>query len=82
MIILNAWTLFAPLIIISICRLEKKYDLDEEPIHLWADYDLGDADEEKVLTKAKKHGFEDISTLLDRMDFELLELAEDYSTKE
>lgn len=62
-------------------RVREKYELGSEALHLWAEYEIGDADEEVVLIAAKKNGFEDIDDLLTAMDNDLLELAENFPSK-
>lgn len=48
-----------------------------EPIHLWEEYDLGEADEDELNEKAQAQGYEDYHELLNKMDRRLLQLVEE-----
>ena len=62
-------------------QVREKYGVDCEPLHLEAEYYIGDADEDNMLNAAKKHGFEDVDELLAQMDSDLLDLAREYPVK-
>ena len=62
-------------------KVREKYGLDDEPLHLWESYYIGDADKKAVKKAAKKHGFDSIDGLLMQMDSDLLELAENFPEK-
>lgn len=62
-------------------KVREKYGVDTEPLHLEADYCIGDADEDNVLEAAQKHGFDGVDGLLMQMDSDLLELAENFPAK-
>lgn len=62
-------------------KVREKYGVDTEPLHLEAEYYIGDADEDNLLKSAKEHGFEEIDELLAQMDSDLLELAREFPDK-
>jgi hypothetical protein len=61
-------------------QVRKEYSV-EEPIHLWADYAVGDANEDVLLQVAKQNGFEDVESLLDSMTKRLNSLCDDIPEK-
>lgn len=66
-------------------QIREKYGLEDEPLHLWESYYIGDADEETVLETVTNKGFnnfDEIDDLFDIMDRDLLELANEYPTKQ
>lgn len=48
----------------------------EEPVHLWEDYSIGDANEDVMIELAENKNFANIDCLLGAMDEKLIELAE------
>ena len=63
-------------------QIREKYGLENQALHLWESYYIGDADEQIVLSKAIEHGFKDIDELLNQMDADLEELAINYPSKQ
>lgn len=62
-------------------KIRQKYGLENQALHLWESYYIGDADIEKVEAIAIEKGFENSDSLLLRMDRELIDLANDYPDK-
>lgn len=52
-----------------------------EPIHLWDTYQIGDADETEMDDLAQEKGYNDFREMLKAMDRKLIELAENFPSK-
>lgn len=58
-----------------------EFGIQDEPVHLWEAYSVGDSDEETLDKIAKIKGFEDHNELLNAATRHLNSLAEDYPEK-
>ena len=58
-----------------------EFGIQDEPVHLWEAYYVGDSDEEKLNEIAKSKGYEDHNELLDAATKYLNSLAESYPEK-
>lgn len=63
-------------------KVREKYNLEDEPLHLWESYYIGDADEDTILEVAKNNECDEIGDLLDLMDRKLFDLAYQYPDKD
>lgn len=56
-------------------QVRKEFGLEDQPIHLWECYCIGDADANTLWTTAVEQGYSSIKDMLVAMDWRLIELA-------
>ena len=59
-----------------------EFGIQDEPVHLWEAYHVGDSDEDTLDEIAKSKGFDDHNELLDAATRHLNSLAESYPTND
>ena len=62
-------------------KTRKEFGLENESIHLFEDYMIGDSDEETLNEIAKANGFDDCGDLLNAADRHLINLCEEFPSK-
>lgn len=62
-------------------QTRNEFGFEDEPVHLWASYEIGDGDEVALNEIAKEKGFDDYKELFYAATKHLNSLAESYPEK-